>query len=265
MAPDGTVWVSGGGGVFSFDGVEWTRRFDHSAGGVAVAPDGTVWIGGGPWLARWDDGSWIPVTAFGWTRQEPHGHDRLWLADTPRTPTTSDGPSLGWRPRMARCGWSRYVQWLARLHLAAPLRRGHRVAGRVRRHHIARRRLGSTGPCDDTFVDVEAAPNGDVWTLLDPHDTGEWLVARFDGEVWTTYTPPFDLDALVADRRAQWRWGRTGGCGSLLEDGLVSFDGTDWTTHLQGQEVSALDVAPDGTVWYIDEDGAHTLGEGASP
>ena len=121
----------------------------------------------------------------------------------------------------------------------------------------------ATGACDDTFVDVEAAPNGDVWALLDPHDTGEWLLGRFDGEVWTTYTPPFEHgESWLIDGMAV---GPDGRVWFAPEDGLVSFDGTDWTTHLQGQEVLALDVAPDGTVWYIDEDGAHTLGEGASP
>ncbi len=42
LAPDGTVWATTGAGVFSFDGVEWTRRFDGPAGILAVAPDGAV-------------------------------------------------------------------------------------------------------------------------------------------------------------------------------------------------------------------------------
>ena len=48
VAPDGTVWVATSGGVFSFDGVEWIRRFDRPAGAVTVDEGGTVWIGG--WL-----------------------------------------------------------------------------------------------------------------------------------------------------------------------------------------------------------------------
>jgi len=125
--------------------------------------------------------------------------------------------------------------------------------------------LGFFGCCDSTFVDVEAAPNGDVWTLLDPQDNSQWVVARFDGEVWTTYTPPFASTPS---------WAVSPGAVSVGPDGLVwfavnglvSFDGTDWTYHIQGQaedgtpEVSAVDVAPDGTVWYIDEAGVHILG-----
>ena len=65
LAPDGTVWATTDAGVFSFDGVEWTRRFDGPAGSLAVAPDGAVWIGTGDpgnssgcRLHRWDGESW---------------------------------------------------------------------------------------------------------------------------------------------------------------------------------------------------------------
>ena len=36
VAPDGTVWAATDVGVFSFDGAEWTRRFDDPAWAVAV-------------------------------------------------------------------------------------------------------------------------------------------------------------------------------------------------------------------------------------
>ena len=68
VAPNGTVWAATDRGVFSFDGVEWTRRFDDPAAAVAVDEGGTVWItsgryndSGGVWLARWDGESWERV------------------------------------------------------------------------------------------------------------------------------------------------------------------------------------------------------------
>ncbi len=76
VAPDGAVWAATDRGVFSFDGVEWTRRFDDPAVAVAVDEGGTVWISGGMsgtvwisgpttgfrrWLARWDGESWERV------------------------------------------------------------------------------------------------------------------------------------------------------------------------------------------------------------
>ena len=66
VAPDGTVWVAANPGVFSFDGMAWTRRFDDPAGSVGVDGSGTVWIGGALgenrlWLARWDGEFWVRV------------------------------------------------------------------------------------------------------------------------------------------------------------------------------------------------------------
>jgi hypothetical protein len=45
-------------------------------------------------------------------------------------------------------------------------------------------------------------------------------------------------------------------------DSLYSFDGTNWTLRLERQYpylVRLVDVAPDGTVWYIDKEGVHVL------
>ena len=47
--------------------------------------------------------------------------------------------------------------------------------------------------------------------------------------------------------------------GNASAGGLGSFDGTEWTTRIEGQPVWSVDVAPDGTVWYTDSEGVHTL------
>ena len=100
---------------------------------------------------------------------------------------------------------------------------------------------------------IEAAPNGDLWIAGSDQTNDDAylpLLARFDGETWTTYDKGFYTnDLAVGPDGVVW----------FAVDGLVSFDGTDWTNHLQGQGVSAVDVAPDGTVWYIDDQGVHTL------
>jgi len=44
-----------------------------------------------------------------------------------------------------------------------------------------------------------------------------------------------------------------------LETGLGSFDGTRWTTHLEGTWISNVDVAPDGAVWYADRYGVYAF------
>ena len=258
MAPDGTWWVAGPGGVFSgvisVDGVEWTRRFDYEAGGIAVAPDGTVWIGGIDWLARWDGALWIPV---GPNPQEPPHIPE----DTPSGAFCGSGPGVAtsdgevW---MVACGYAfRLLHydgatfWEVDVDVDGTTLRerdlGSGPSGLARQFHF-------------DWLDVEAAPNGGVWTLMNWYETDDrrpWLLGRFDGEVWTTYTPPpFDVAHYGGPAMAV---GPDGRVWFADEDGLVAFDGSDWTYHLQGQTVTDVDVAPDGTVWYIDEEGPHTL------
>ena len=42
---------------------------------------------------------------------------------------------------------------------------------------------------------------------------------------------------------------------------LRSFDGRVWRSYLEGASLYGVDVAPDGTVWYSDAAGLHTLSE----
>ena len=251
VAPDGTWWVAGPGGVFSgvfsSDGVEWTRRFDYAVSGVAVAPDGTVWIGGVDWrsgvdwLARWDGGSWVSVGSD--SPEPPHIPE-----DSPCGPgpgvATSDGEV--W---MVGCV-NGYEYMFRLLHYDGATLWEVVVDGTT---------LRDAGPWSPwyTWLDVEAAPNGGVWTLIrwrDTDDRQRWLLGRFDGEVWTTYTPPPFGETYRGGGPAM-AVGPDGRVWFALEDGLLAFDGSDWTYHLQGQTVTDVDVAPDGTVWYIDEEG----------
>jgi len=46
--------------------------------------------------------------------------------------------------------------------------------------------------------------------------------------------------------------------------GFGSFDGTQGTPYFEGDPAaglwfSSVDIAPDGTVWYADPEGVHTL------
>ncbi len=96
VAPDGSLWAIGIGGVpddrsdvdessgiFSFDGEGWTLRATTTGDphALAVGPDGTVWVNSGTALLRLeDDGS---LTTFDWS--DVYGGDahRLELAVTP--------------------------------------------------------------------------------------------------------------------------------------------------------------------------------------
>ncbi len=112
---------------------------------------------------------------------------------------------------------------------------------------------------------IAAAPNGDeLWALglgWFQDDEGNIsgltdVIARFDGEGWTTYdSPSADLSGV-------------GGL-AVGPDGLVWFASQSRALvvrrdHLdpphRGPVGPVFDVAPDGTVWYSDEAGFHVLG-----
>ncbi|MCU0280941.1 MAG: hypothetical protein MUE66_03740 [Acidimicrobiia bacterium] len=228
VAPDGTVWAATTQGVFSFEGGVGTRRLDHPASGVAVAPDGTVWIGGLTdegqlWLARWDGESWVRV--------DPAPRARMIWGGVVPMAVSSDG-----------------AVWIGGGHMVEP--------GLMRYDGATMEPVpvGDYQPGEFRIFRIEAAPNGDLWIGGDiPTDDASLpLLARFDGEEWTTYDPPFSWsggDIAVGPDGVVW----------FAADGLWSFDGTDWTVRIEGQPVWAVDVAPDGTVWYADEQGVHTL------
>jgi len=81
------------------------------------------------------------------------------------------------------------------------------------------------------------------------------VVTRYDGEQWTVYEWPAQAMASVADVAV----GPDGVVWFGTYDGLASFDGGEWTAHIQGRGAWSVDVAPDGTVWYADDYGIHTL------
>jgi hypothetical protein len=254
VAPDGTVWAATDVGVFSFDGEGWTRRFDDPAWAVAIDDLGAVWISsGGPVgrldegevaLARWDGESWERVV---WPPEQSGG--RVVMAALP------NGEVWVTRLGYSSCG-------------TGPLMRYDGAA-------LAAVQVGDRPfrPSGGYVFEIEAAPNGDLWVggyirsgdpsyqpnHFDPSIEPP-VLARFDGEAWTVYDWPLPnpmdrcydplLDMAVGPDGVVWL---------AYPDGLGSFDGTQGTLYIEGAWVYAVDVAPDGTVWYSDEQGVHTL------
>ncbi len=110
---------------------------------------------------------------------------------------------------------------------------------------------------------IKAAPNGDVWILGTIIDDGQPVFARFDGAAWKLDWPWADPTSDLASRLGPLHSLAVGPDGVVWvggEGGLASFDGTDWTVLIEGRGVFSLDVAPDGTLWYVDDYGIHTLG-----
>jgi hypothetical protein len=258
VAPDGTMWVATGSGVFSFDGEQWTRRFHSDAEQIVVGEDGTVWIGGirddnsdtAPlWLARWNGESFVRVDPMPWDppREGRPASSHLAMAAAP------DGEV--W---MATAGF-RLISGL--MHYDG-----------VTLHTVQIGQIADyqdedpvTSPVPLSVCDIEVAPNGDVWVAGFMGFTEQTykpvVLARFDGEAWTLYDWPPAVpseqgeDLLLSDMAV----GPDGVVWFASGDGLRTFDGTDWIAHIEGEPVYAVDVAPDGTVWYKLGDGLHRL------
>jgi hypothetical protein len=237
VAPDGTVWAAGNSGVFSFDGAEWTRRFDDPAGTVGVDGGGTVWIGGtfgwgngSLWLARWDGESWVRVELTG-----------------PEMGTGFPAPTS---MAVLRNG----EIWMVRSFFGWGGDVVVRYDGTTMESVACWEYLD---PCPGAFVELAAAPNGDLLVGGYGHNLDrQYRVARFDGDQWTEW-PAHDWPSAESFGASDMAVGPDGVLWFAFEGVLASADGTEWTTRIEGPGVSAVDVAPDGTVWYADADGVH--------
>ena len=239
VAPDGTVWAAFNSGVFSFDGAEWTRRFDDPAGAVGVDGGGTVWIGGpqrnvaqSPWLARWDGGAWVRVDPTPQAPPEPSNLGAISMAVLPDGEIWMSQGAFGWGGDLL-------------------MRYDGTTMERVQIWDYL-------DPSPGIFVEIAAAPNGDL--LVGGHQNGndrQVRVARFDGDEWTEWAahdwPYFPENIETFDMAV----GLDGVLWFAFDGGLASVDGTEWTTRIEGQGISAVDVASDGTVWYSDSEGVH--------
>jgi hypothetical protein len=233
VAPNGTVWAATDIGGFSFDGEDWTRRFDSPVGSFGVGQDGTVWTCGWldthhhPWLARYDGESWLRVDPY--PEEQPSDYSYCWLAALPDGEVWIDVQEWWsvWLGRYDGATWEE-IQMIGD--------------------------YPTTGDRSIMVAAFEGAPNGDLWISGWVPDTDAWVLARFDGNAWTVHDQPSLGVAGMAV-------GPDGTAWLAVEDGLISFDGTDWTYRIQGQWVlvSGVDVAPDGTVWYTDDQGVHAL------
>ena len=233
MDAEGALWL----GDLVFDGRRWspTTKSLDDADGYYYLPDGTVWAGlrqfdGGPAVARLADGAWTRFT-------DETGFPRLagdWgeIADVKQTPD----------------GWV----WVA-VRGMAPKKPG----GLARfdgeswqvQHPLGKEREARAEA-------IAVAPDGLLWVYLVSRPGGAQL-ARFDGESWTVLgkadgVPPTTsaddyapLFMEFSDDGTLWLTPRVGWECSELH----SFDGSTWTTHLDGACVNSLAISPDGAAW----------------
>lgn len=253
IALDGTVWSANewrpnGVGkdmhLMSYDGTSWTDEGASWAdeGGylgvreLEIGPDGSVWVYGSGGLFLSD--------ATGWTRWPSGFGGRFHISEDGTRWFTGAGTGV-WRDR---ADWhDSDLTWESvQLDLAED--------------------QGTGAP---TSTEAAISPDGTVWMHVDGGEVGDSLLARFDGDEWSSWT---EADGVPAHIETESWWGlamaaaRDGSVwlvsGRRDDDGAVCgrrpsssdqrvsrFDGTAWSHHLDGHCIHALDVADDGTAW----------------
>jgi hypothetical protein len=298
VAPDGSVWLSGGGQ--SGDGLyQLGDDRNYEDGGDAwganrhahFAPDGTLWASGGDSVRTFTGGTWVVRHLPGLGHSDlavgpdgdawvvaglEDGASVLRLAPTPDA-GYSYRPFDGWASLTDGNGWPESIE-------VAPDGTGWLLGGWGDGWLLRYDDQGWQAVDAPTSVlrgselrDLTAGPDGSLWLVgtrpNEVHQRGPAL-ARLDRDGWSTF------DAMEVG----FGWGQGVGVflGSYLLDvapdgalwlnasvenagehaGVARFDGASWQRFLDGHTVHDLDAGPDGAVWVRAAD-ASTEGQGA--
>jgi hypothetical protein len=273
IAPDGTMWAATEKGLARLDGETWTVVSAAPAGPIAFAPDGSV-------VAAVEEPSEVvTVRRFDgetWTTLGPgSGLGMKALAVAPDGTVWAANFSLffGSISRFDGSAWTTWVPWGAAVvgsawtsvrfdnggGLDAP------VEAALREAAIGEAGLGPT----DMFVGfvpaLTVATDGTAWATVKGGAPGVAALVRIEGDEWTFFpfaerahgrfaclppTPEAGL-AIGPDGRVWVNRPCTRGV-------LYSFDGTTWRrgrgTPNSEREITAFEVAPDGTLWVASEE-----------
>ena len=179
LAPDGTVWAAGNGGVAYRGSGPWIVADTHAAGAVTVDREGTVWVAGT--LSPCDIWSLRP-SGSGWTRTSAGCPFRFGGGGHVRSMAV-DGRGALW---VGAAGF--VVNAMARY-----------ADGRWEAKEA---RAGL--PNDITVNVLGVSANGDVWIDFQAASTATHARARFDGAAWTVISGAADMAVAVAPDGAKW-------------------------------------------------------------
>ena len=118
---------------------------------------------------------------------------------------------------------------------------------------------------------MAATPQGDLWVMLVDwsedwealSEAGKPFVERalafwdIASDEWTIFEqglPEGYPMVMAADDGGVWLAKGPGAVVGMEFDGLVHFDGESWSHYIPGTKVDDVDIAPDGTVWYLTSD-----------
>jgi hypothetical protein len=274
VAGTGDIWVGANDGVWRFSEAETGRKGRGDVADLAIAPDGTVWAafwsGNTVSLAVLKYETWVdyprPEGYFGNITTDQGG--TLWWGSNsglhrlevdewvnvddaiPDAYDASETNTLEVRVEAAPDG----AVWVGTWWGLGP-----ESGGLARFDGTVWDEIPLPGGQPAPVYNLAVAPNGDLWVVLaelGPGEDDDWSLARFDGDSWTVFTEadgmPHNLVYSMAAGPDGVVWltqrpttntpGASGG-------GIVAFDGEQWTSFIEDENVRDVAVEPDGTVW----------------
>jgi hypothetical protein len=286
IAPDGTVWLWGPGGIRQLgdspigdDPADWQDSMSgivSKARGLAVAADGTVWANIDSRIRSWDGTTWstpgLDLTQVVSTRIEdvyatlleatPDGS--VWAVwevwydegyEYERVLASVDGDAwivqeLAARPRSISgvAGTSDGDTWVVAESDDDPI---------LMYRHEGRWQAMDT-PASPAWSGPATGPDGTLWmTVSRPEDPGGCdALARLAQGTWSIHVP--DGDEMCGIGLFGLEVGPDGSVW-IPGDGVVGYDGTEWRHYLRGAFPMDLDVASDGTVWVAAAEGVFVI------
>lgn len=247
VADDGRVWVAGDLGLHSFDGETWTEHWTEAPlVDVTLAPDGSLLAVGGGRVSGLEDAEAQPIVVV-------HLDEDGIVARSPELL-----PEAVWPTTVASTSDGHL--WISVVESGyVPTTEGESLIA-----HFDGEDWAAAWPLGPE-VDVAAwslvsGPDGSLWASLwaAPDDGGfDSYLAHFEGQDWTLYptagqgSPALGLVAglLLRVDAEGTVWFVPAGVDGSGRGGLVAFDGDEWTRYLAGEDISAMEIGPDGTVW----------------
>jgi hypothetical protein len=238
ITPDGTVWAAFWlGNTVSLAMLEGETWVDYPQpqgylGNMATDRDGTLWWAGNSGLHRLDGSEWVSVDEA-----------------LPEAFASGQGNTLEVRVEAAADG----TLWVGSWWGMVP-----ESGGLTRFNGIEWEEIPLPGGEPTPVYNLAVAPNGDLWVVLVEHvsrDVDEWSLARLVGDTWTVFTgadgmPQDFVYSMAADPDGVvWLTQQHFSDDGSAPQGIVAFDGEQWTSLLEGENVRDVAVEADGTVW----------------
>jgi hypothetical protein len=251
VASDGTVWAVGSSidtGAYeptalrSYDGERWRAHevWGEWTGSVVAADDGTVWLQDGPVLVTFrPPDQWNTTFRWGSVAILDDG-DTVYVSSDFMGP---DPDLLELSVYRSEGGDFEKAEWYA-----------------WRSAELDVDRWRGLAPSSTVRIGLD----GTVWAFTAAGSSdGTPYVGRLDGDGWREWgpadgVPNISTQAYVSPDGSLWgRWSRPEGDSpdGELDDGVAHFDGETWEQYLAGHEVFSMDVAADGSVWVLADEG----------